>query len=272
MTFETKLTQIQRSKETVLCVGLDPDLERIPSDFRKDLDQIDRILAFNRAIVKATAPYACAFKLNFAFYERFGSAGWSALEETLKFIPEDTLTIADNKRGDIGNSARFYAQSVFETMDVDACTVSPYMGMDTIEPFLNYPGKAVFILARTSNPGAADLQEQPIGSRPLYEVLVQHVAKRAPDSKTQMGLVVGATSGEALSSIRSIVPRLPLLIPGVGAQGGDTQTIMDTTYAGWGSVLVNSSRSILYAGDSIDFAQKSALEAIRLKEALKIPG
>ena len=264
MTFREKLADIQRKKSSVLCVGLDPDIERIPPTFEPDLSPTDRILAFNTRIIAATEPYACAYKLNFAFYERYGSKGWQALEQTRTLIPPTALAIADNKRGDIGNSARFYAQSVFETLSFDACTVSPYMGMDTITPFLQYPGTAAFVLARTSNPGAADLQEHYIGDTYVYESIAKQVADLAGASSGQPALVVGATSPAALARLRAIAPTLPFLIPGVGAQGGDPQAVMQAASAGAGSVLVNSSRGVLYASSGQDFEESARGEAQRL--------
>lgn len=269
MNFRDKLFDAQSKKQSVLCVGLDPDIERLPESLYPDLSKTDRILAFNEAIIEATLPYASSYKLNFAFYERFGSAGWEVLEKTRKLIPGSIPAIADNKRGDIGNSARFYAQSVFELLNFDACTVSPYMGADSIEPFLSYPEKAAFILARTSNPGGADLQELQIKDIPLYQVLVKQLSLGEELHPGCTGLVVGATNESAMARIRELAPNMPLLIPGVGAQGGDAQSVIRATFRGYGSILVNSSRSILYASSEKDFAERAAEEANRLVKRLQ---
>ncbi|MBX2818856.1 MAG: orotidine-5'-phosphate decarboxylase [Rhodothermaceae bacterium] len=269
MNFHAKLVAAQSKKQSVLCVGLDPDIERLPIHFYPELSPTERILAFNEAIIESTLPFASSFKLNFAFYERFGTAGWDVLERTRRLIPADIPAIADNKRGDIGNSAKFYAQSVFEVLDFDACTVSPYMGADSIAPFLAYSEKAAFVLARTSNPGGADLQEQKIGEDSLYKILVSQLAKQANSHPGCTALVVGATNGSAMAEIRKLAPDMPFLIPGVGAQGGDAKTVMQATYKGHGSIAVNSSRSILYASAGADFAQKAAEEAKKLMHSLR---
>ena len=269
MNFQDKLLAAQSKKQSVLCVGLDPDVERLPTHFYPERSPTERILAFNEAIVEATLPYASCFKLNFAFYERFGAAGWNVLERTRHLIPADIPAIADNKRGDIGNSAKFYAQSVFEILDFDACTVSPYMGADSIAPFLAYSEKAVFVLARTSNPGGADLQEQKVGGDSLYKILVSQLSEQANSHPGCTALVVGATNEEAMAEIRRLAPEMPFLIPGVGAQGGNAQAVIRATYKGYGSIAVNSSRSILYAGTGEDFAIKAAREAEKLMHSLR---
>lgn len=268
MTFKQKLAQIQQDKKTFVCVGLDPDPARLPASLLPDAPLPERVLAFNRSIIEATAEYACTFKLNFAFFEALGVAGWQVLEETVALLPGGVLSIADAKRGDIGNSASFYAKSVFETLQFDSITVAPYMGADSIAPFLKYPGRMSFILARTSNPGAADLQEQFIGEIPVYEFLVHRIAALPEARREAAGLVVGATSPEALARIRAIVPGMPFLIPGVGAQGGDVPSVMQAAYDEPGSVLINSSRSILYASADADFAAAAGQAASNLRDQL----
>ena len=269
MTFSDKLRHAQSKKQSVLCVGLDPDVDRLPHGFLPDLPETQRISAFNEAIIEATLPFASSYKVNFAFYERYGSIGWEVLERTRALIPTDIPVIADNKRGDIGNSARFYAQSAFDLLNFDACTVSPFMGSDSIAPFLAYPEKAVFVLARTSNPGGANLQELMIGQTPLYKVLVQQLQDQAQSHPGTLGLVVGATNEIAMEQIRAIAPQMPFLIPGVGAQGGDAQSVIRATYTGYASILVNSSRSILYASSGDNFATRAAEEAKRLMHELR---
>ena len=269
MNFKFKLARIQQEKNTVLCVGLDPDPEKLPVTLRSDASLPDRVLAFNTAIIQATAPFACAFKLNFAFYEAMGVEGWQVLQKTIALLPEDVMSVADAKRGDIGNSAKFYARSVYETLGFDACTVSPYMGKDSIEPFLAYADKMTFILARTSNPGASDLQEQKVGTKLLFELLTEQIADLPADQKACAGLVVGATSPDALLRVRSMVPGMPFLIPGVGAQGGDAHAVMEASYDEPGSVLINSSRRITYASSEDDFAAAAGQAAKIQSEVLQ---
>lgn len=268
MSFKQKLSEIQQAKKSVLCVGLDPDPARLPASLEPSKPLPDRVLAFNKKIIEATASFASAFKLNFAFYEAMGLEGWRVLQETVALLPADVVSIADAKRGDIGNSASFYAKSVYETLGFDSCTVAPYMGRDSIEPFLRYPDKLTFILARTSNPGAADLQEQILKGAPLYELLTSQIAALPEEQRARAGLVVGATSPEALSRIRNIVPGMPFLIPGVGAQGGDEKAVMHAAFDGHGSVLVNSSRGIIYAGEDAHFAEAAANAASTLQSKL----
>lgn len=265
--FKDRLAEIQASKNSVLCVGLDPDPKRLPQHLTSQGSLADAVVAFNSAIIEATAPHACAFKLNFAFFEALGRDGWVALEKTVKQIPADAILLADAKRGDIGNTARFYAESIFEHLGFDACTVVAYMGRDAVDPFLQYEGKATFVLARTSNPGAADFQEQRCGAEFLYERVARHVAQWDAEAPGSAGLVVGATGPEALRSLRSLCPTLPFLIPGIGAQGGNPQDIQPSATAE-GLVLVNSSRQILYASGEKDFADAAAREANQLRNTL----
>lgn len=268
MNFKNKLATIQKSKKSFVCVGLDPDPLRLPINLLPGAPLTERILSFNTQIIEATAPYACAYKINFAFYEALGIDGWRLLQSTLDLLPEDTLAIADNKRGDIGNSARFYAKSVFEGFGFDTCTVAPYMGRDSYLPFLEFEGKGAFILARTSNSGASDIQEKEINGAPVYEMLVRQIASIPSPEVTRAGLVVGATSPEALARIRALAPDLPFLIPGVGAQGGDATAVMKAAFNGPGSVVINSSRGILYAGDGPGFAEAAAQSAKTMRNTL----
>lgn len=268
MNFKNKLAAIQESKKTFVCVGLDPDPLRLPPHLLPGAPPTERILAFNTRIINATAPYASAYKVNFAFYEALGVEGWQLLGATLGLLPQDVLAIADNKRGDIGNSARFYAKSVFEGFGFDTCTVAPYMGHDSYVPFLEFEGKGAFILARTSNPGAQDIQEKKIDGAPVYEMLVRQIASLPAPEATRAGLVVGATSPQALARIRSLAPHLPFLIPGVGAQGGDAPAVMKAAFNGYGSVVINSSRGILYASNGSDFADAAAQSAKALRDEL----
>ncbi|MFQ5568597.1 MAG: orotidine-5'-phosphate decarboxylase [Rhodothermales bacterium] len=265
--FNDKLRRIQHRKQSVLCVGLDPDLRRLPEHLLRAYSPAEAVAAFNAAIIEATAPLACAFKLNFAFFEALGRDGWDTLEKTIQHLPSDVLAIADAKRGDIGNTARFYAESIFEHLGFDACTVAPYMGRDAADPFLQYAGKATFVLGRTSNPGAADFQERDCEGEKLYERVARHVARWNEDAPGTAGLVVGATGPEALAALRGICPTLPFLIPGLGAQGGDPAAIRRAATAE-GPVVVNSSRSIIYASAGEDFAEAAGHAAEHLRATL----
>lgn len=265
--FSQRLRALQAQKHSVLCVGLDPDPARMPAHLFADATAAEAIVAFCAAVIEATAPAAVAFKLNFAFFEALGAEGWRALEATRRMIPDDALTIADAKRGDIGNSARFYARSVFEHLGFDAVTVAPYMGRDAVVPFLAYPGRAAFVLARTSNPGAADLQDCACHGEPLYLHVARRVAAWAEATPGEAGLVAGATDVVALHALRRAAPDLSLLIPGVGAQGGDPAAVMRA--AGDGPVLINSSRQILYADDGPGFAEAAGREAEALRQRLE---
>ena len=265
--FSQKLRQIQADKQSVLCVGLDPDPKRLPRRLLDAYPPADAVVAFNAAIIEATAAAVCAFKLNFAFYEALGRDGWNTLERTIQHLPYDVLVIADAKRGDIGNTARFYAESIFEQLGFDACTVAPYMGRDAVAPFLQYPGKAALVLARTSNPSAANFQERDCEGERLYERVARHVAHWDDEEPGTAGLVVGATGPEALATIRALCPTLPFLIPGIGAQGGDPGDIAAAATEA-GRVVVNSSRQIIYASDGHDFAEAAAREAETLRARL----
>ncbi len=265
--FSQKLRQIQVAKQSVLCVGLDPDPHRLPRHLLDQYPLAEAVVAFNAALIEATAAAACAFKLNFAFYEALGRNGWDTLERTLQHLPPDVLVLADAKRGDIGNTARFYAESIFEQLGFDACTVAPYMGRDAVVPFLRYQGKAAFVLARTSNPSAADFQERHCEGEPLYERVARHVARWNDEAPGTAGLVVGATGPEALAALRTLCPTLPFLIPGIGAQGGDPDVIAAAATEA-GRVLVNSSRQIIFASDGRDCAEAAAREAEALRARL----
>lgn len=267
--FDAKLHRIQSQKNSALCVGLDPVPSRLPSPLQDGRLPTDAVRAFCSSIVEATAPYACAYKPNFAFFEALGPAGLTVLDQIVSIIPDDCLIIGDAKRGDIGNSARFYAQSMYDQFGLDACTVSPYLGGDSIAPFLEYEDRCTFVLARTSNDGAADLQEAcTCDGTPLYRHVAQKVDDWAARAEGSAGLVVGATAPSALRDLRTLCPTLPFLIPGVGAQGGDPAAVMDAAATEDGLVLVNSSRSIIYASDGSDYAEAAAEAAKELRDTL----
>lgn len=267
--FLDRLRRIQSQKNTALCVGLDPDPDRLPSPFLDGRLRTDAVREFCAAIIEATAPYACAFKPNLAFFEALGPSGGVILSEVITTIPDDCLVIADAKRGDIGHSARFYAQALYEDFGADACTVSPYLGEDSVTPFLDYEDRCAFILARTSNDGASDLQEAcTCEGVPLYRHVAQQVAAWSEENDGTAGLVAGATAPEALEELRGDCPTLPFLIPGIGAQGGDPSAVMGAAQTNDGLVLVNSSRSIIYASEKEDYEEAAAAAARSLRDEL----
>lgn len=250
--FKTKLSHLVKDKNSLLCVGLDTDIEQIPKFLLKEKDPL---IIFNQEIIKATSDLAVAYKPNIAFYETLGISGWYLLEKTLEAIPSNCIVIADAKRGDIGNTSRKYAELFFQSYQFDAITVSPYMGFDSISAFLEFEGKGVFILCLTSNPGSIDFQYLNIESEPLYMKVARKTIEWDLDYGN-CGLVVGATHPEDLGSIREAAPALPFLIPGVGAQGGNLYTaIQYGTDSQAGSALINASRSIIYASKEKDFAE-----------------
>lgn len=267
--FSDRLRRLQTRKHTAVCVGLDPDPSKLPAPLQDGRLTTDAVRAFCSSIVEATAPYACAFKPNFAFFEALGPAGLTVLDQVVTTIPDDCLVIGDAKRGDIGHSARFYAQSLYDDFGFDACTVSPYLGGDSVAPFLEHDGTCTFVLARTSNEGAADLQEAcTCDGTPLYRHVAETTGDWAANGDGEAGLVVGATAPEALRDVRDLCPTLPFLVPGVGAQGGSPSAVMDAAATDEGPVVVNSSRSILYASEGDDYAEAAADAAKDLRDAL----
>lgn len=260
--------QIQK-KQSFLCVGLDTDLEKIPEYL---LDNDDPIYAFNKSIIDATAPYCVAYKPNVAFYEAVGQKGWIAFEKTVAYIKQrypDQFIIADAKRCDIGNTAEMYARFYFDAIKVDAVTVSPYMGEDSVKPFLLYPQNHVILLALTSNKGAHDFQltEDRNGER-LFEKVLRISQTWASDE--QMMYVVGATQGRLFEDVRKIVPHHFLLVPGIGAQGGSLEEVCKYGMNNRCGLLVNSSRAILYADSTEDFANAACEEAKKLQQQMSI--
>lgn len=250
-------------KKSFLCVGLDPDIKKLPAHL---LDHENPIFEFNKAIIDATAPFTVAYKPNVAFYECQGLEGWKAFELTVKYIQEnypEIFIIADAKRGDIGNTAKMYARTFFEHLDVDAVTVAPYMGEDSVVPFLEYENKFTVLLALTSNKGSHDFQmiEDRNGLR-----LFENVIKKSSDWGTPDNLmyVVGATQGQLLSDVRKFAPQNFLLVPGVGAQGGSLEEVARLAMNDECGILVNSSRGIIYASSCTDFAEAAAREASKL--------
>ena len=259
MTRKELIASIQR-KRSFLCVGLDTDLKKVPAHL---LQEEDPVFAFNKAIIDATAPYCVAYKPNLAFYESMGVKGWIAFEKTVSYLREnypDQFIIADAKRGDIGNTSAMYARTFFEEMDLDAVTVAPYMGEDSVTPFLGYEGKWVILLALTSNKGSHDFQltEDAQGEK-LFEKVLRKSQEWAGND--QMMYVVGATQGKAFEDIRRIVPNHFLLVPGIGAQGGSLEEVCKYGMTSECGLIVNSSRAIIYADATESFAQVAGEKA-----------
>ncbi len=265
-TFSDRLGALRTSKSSVLCVGLDPDPARLPVHLTASDSLADATRSFCQKIVETTSQEAIAFKLNFAFFEALGDDGYAVMRDVLEVIPDDVLTIADAKRGDIGNSASFYARAVFDELGFDSITVSPYMGRDSVDPFLTHEGTCAFVLARTSNPGSADFQQLVIDGTPLYERVATSVASWGEEAAGETGFVVGATNADHLAHLRSVLPNAPFLIPGVGAQGGSAEEVMSA--AGSGPVLINSSRAVIYASDGEDFAEAAGRSASETRARL----
>lgn len=257
-----------KKKQSFLCVGLDTDIKKIPQHL---LSEEDPIFAFNKAIIDATAPYCIAYKPNLAFYESMGVKGWIAFEKTVSYIKEnypDQFIIADAKRGDIGNTSAMYARSFFEEMNIDSLTVAPYMGEDSVTPFLQYDGKWVILLALTSNKGSHDFQlsEDKNGER-LFEKVLRRSQEWADDEK--MMYVVGATQGSLFEDIRKIAPKHFLLVPGVGAQGGSLEEVCKYGMTPECGLLVNSSRGIIYADSSEKYAEVAGQKAKELQQQMQ---
>lgn len=258
-----ELVENIRKKKSFLCVGLDPDIKKLPEHL---LRTDDPIFNFNKAIIDATAPYTVAYKPNIAFYECEGVQGWVAFEKTVKYIREnypDVFIIADAKRGDIGNTAKMYARTFFEQIGVDAVTVAPYMGEDSVSPFLEYEGKWTILLALTSNKGSQDFQmiEDKNGHRIFERVIKRSLRWGSP---VNLMYVVGATQGQLLSDVREVAPRSFLLVPGVGAQGGSLEEVAKYGMIDECGLLVNSSRGIIYASKGEDFAEAAGEAAKEL--------
>jgi orotidine-5'-phosphate decarboxylase len=252
------LVNLIRTRQSCLCVGLDTDAAKIPAGMD--------VLSFNKAIIDATREYCVAYKPNLAFYEMMGPAGWEILAETVSYIGSDHFTIADAKRGDIGNTSGYYAKTFFDTYGFDSVTVAPYMGRDSVEPFLNQPGKWAIVLALTSNAGAFDFETLQVDGSPVYEHVLQKTASWGTPENTMF--VVGATRAEMLGAVRAIVPSHFLLVPGVGAQGGSLEEVMRHGMNDEVGLLINASRSILYASSGTDFEQAAAKEARSMQQVM----
>lgn len=259
----SELVKQIESKKSYLCVGLDTDLALIPNRFKKESDPV---FAFNKAVIDATLPYCVAYKPNIAFYEAMGPQGWESLQKTMDYLPKDVFTIADAKRGDIGNTALKYAQTFFDRnssgFDFDSITVAPYMGHDSVQPFLSFKDKWVILLALTSNPGSQDFQ---LLKQENGKSLFENVMLKAQEWGTtdQLMFVVGATRSEHLSYLREIAPKNFFLVPGVGAQGGSLEEVSKYGMNSQVGLLVNSSRGIIYAGDDTELSAKREAQKIQ---------
>jgi orotidine-5'-phosphate decarboxylase len=252
------------SKRSYLCIGLDTDIKKIPHHLLKEKDPV---FEFNRQIIDATHEYGVAYKPNIAFYESLGSKGWESLEKTLAYIPKNIFTIADAKRGDIGNTSGLYARAFFETMNFDSITVAPYMGEDSVKPFMEFKDKTVILLALTSNAGSKDFQMLSLkDGQELFEKVIK--VSQEWGTASQLMYVVGATKASMFEHIRKIAPDNFLLVPGVGAQGGDLKEVSKYGMNKKCGLLVNSSRSIIYASDGKDFAEDAAKEAKALRDEM----
>lgn len=251
-----KLKEAIKSKQSYLCVGLDTDIARLPQGFSKDFRGV---IDFNKEIIDATKDYAVAYKMNTAFYEQLGGDGWKALEKTRELLPNNVLSIADAKRGDIGNTSKMYAKAFFETLDFDALTVAPYMGIDSVEPFLEFKNKYTIVLGLTSNKGSQNFQTNPLYEPSLYKTVLNTI--KGWGTIDNLMFVVGATKSDSLKEIRAIIPDHFLLIPGVGAQGGSATEVCENGKNSNGGLLINSSRGIIYASSDKNFADVARQKA-----------
>ena len=265
MTTQELVEQI-KAKASFLCIGLDPDLEKIPSHL---LSEEDPIFSFNKAIIDSTHHLCVAYKPNIAFYEAYGLKGWISLERTIAYLNSnypEILTIADAKRGDIGNTSGRYAAAFFEALNFDSITIAPYMGKDSVEPFLAFENKHVILLALTSNNGAYDFQTKMLGEEELYKAVLK--TSKTYKNAERLMYVVGATKAEYLAGIRQIIPDSFLLVPGVGAQGGDLQEVCKYGMNADVGLLINSARGIIYASNGRDFHTAAATKAKELQEQM----
>ncbi len=265
---KSQLLEQIKQKQSFLCVGLDTDINKIPQEL---LAMEDPVFEFNKQIINKTAQYTVAYKPNTAFYEVYGTKGWMSLERTIQYIHNnypEIFVIADAKRGDIGNTSANYAKAFFNTLKADALTVAPYMGKDSVEPFLNFEDKWVVLLALTSNAGSKDFQYLSVGDKMLHQQVLQTATTWADSEK--MMFVVGATHPEELGEIRKMLPDYFFLVPGVGAQGGDLQAVAKNGLNNECGLLVNSSRGIIYASNGSDFAIRAGEKAKELQEQMAV--
>jgi orotidine-5'-phosphate decarboxylase len=262
-----QLVEEIKKKQSYLCVGLDTDIKKIPYHLKGEKDPV---FEFNKQIIDATHKYCVAYKPNIAFYEALGPKGWESLQKTLEYIPKDCFTIADAKRGDIGNTSSLYARAFFENMNFDSITVAPYMGEDSVKPFLQFKDKWVILLAHTSNPGSADFQliESKVTDRRLYEEVI--LKAKTWSTPEQLMFVVGATQADKMKHIRELAPDHFFLVPGIGAQGGDLEMVSKSGMNKECGLLVNSARAIIYASSGSDFAEAASREAKAVQEQMRV--
>ncbi len=256
------ISEINR-KKSFLCVGLDTDIAKIPKHL---LAEPDPVFAFNKAIIDATKDFCVSYKINTAFFEAVGAKGWESMQKTFDYLPKECFSIADAKRGDIGNTSNQYAKAFFETLNADSVTLAPYMGSDSLAPFFQYPGKWGIVLALTSNPGSADYEQQKIGTEFLFEKVLANTCKIG--SEENLMFVVGATKPQEFTIIRKHAPKHFLLVPGVGAQGGSLEDVVKYGKSPEIGLLINASRSIIYASSGLDFAEAAANEAQAMQKQM----
>ena len=264
MSFKEKQHQATSRNNSLVCVGLDTDHTKLPDAV---CERRDPVLYFNQKIIDATADLVCCYKPNFAFYGALGASGFATLQRTIEHVPDHVPVLIDAKVGDIGNTAEQYAQKFFCALDADALTVTPYMGHDAVAPFTAYRDRTTFLVCLTSNPGADDFEKQQMGDHPLYE----HVIAKAHEwnAANNIGLVIGGTQPESFARVRELAPRLPLLIPGIGAQGGDVATaVKNGQDENGGGILVNSSRGIIFASQGDDYAEAARAAALELRDSI----
>lgn len=261
MNAKQRLLHRQQSISSRLCVGLDTELSKLPSSLQGNSHPI---VSFNGSIIESTSMYASAYKINTAFYEQYGESGWEDMKKTIGMIPNEVFTIADAKRADIGNTSSAYSRAIFDDLNCDAITVNPYMGYDSLAPFLEREDRMVIVLALTSNPGSTDFQRLISNGKPLYQHVIETVLSWK--ASASIGFVIGATHPDELAMIRTYAPDEVLLIPGIGAQGGDIDAIMQANANG--PVMINVSRAIQYAGDAADFGEKASEAAKYYKDQI----
>jgi orotidine-5'-phosphate decarboxylase len=264
-TFATKLDAAVERHDSLVCIGLDPVVERLPEGISRDAAGLAE---FNRRLIEATADLACCYKPNFPFYGSLGPAGFEALQQTIDAVPDDVPVLLDCKVGDIGSTADRWAAMVFDELGADAITVNPYMGTDAVAPFLDYAERGVFVICHTSNPGAADLQRSDIDGAPLYEHVLRLV-QGWNETHGNCGIVMGATQAGSMARLRQLAPQMPFLVPGVGSQGGDLQgAVTDGLRADGAGLLINSSRGISFASSGADFADAARAAAQQLRQEI----
>ncbi len=274
MSFVAKLREAARLNHTWLSVGLDPDPTRLPTHLRNADDPGSAIVEFHRSIVEATRDLVCAYKANSAFHEALGPVGLEALQRTCAMVPDDIPVILDAKRGDVGHTSQKYAEFAFGQMGADAVTLSPYLGVDALAPFLAYGDRGIFLLCRTSNPSSTEIQDLECDGKPLYQRVAEHAVEWQAQAEAAIGLVAGATYPQELKLVRDVVgDDMALLVPGVGAQSGDLgAAVQAATNEQGANAIINASRGVIYASDGPDFAEAARASAERLRQGINHQG